>query len=526
MLEDERNTELAPTWDDTAVFDTTVRILNRPDVKGPAYYEFRVAVDGQRMGYIVVSAGGHDHPVPHWNFEGPSPTESLDQESDGGEIQSYYKLDTLSYVAENKVGNMIANIGGLPPRIESENDLNSLAKTAVTEEKSQMVDSDSEKVQGDGPDAPAPFRLTSWGDTRNDVWNQLKSQFTQTYHMMAQSLKEAAAEDWEADDLADKYGEGLVADETFKLALLYPNALVHVSGEGAKFISIDQVESAPDREVLLLKAKTSNEDKEELPLQVKIEYPNGLVENLPFTIIPRDEEPRNSEDDETERGWTAWTYFWAGAHSHQRLYNQIPKNSSPNTSSCASGCGATAWAMLFGWADERASWDSNWSHRWCMYKQNGGISTPNVVAPKYMDSGVKNMIWEIRNDISTFCWGNSGATYPWKMINAYKYLKPRCGYNMKTDYNSLGITTSGLREKARNSIRDRGVPAIIGTGWLSHYPLAYGYAWRKKKVKKCVLFVCWHEWVYSRWFYVNQGWSGSQNGYISADTWFAGRFYA
>ena len=71
---------------------------------------------------------------------------------------------------------------------------------------------------------------------------------------------------------------------------------------------------------------------------------------------------------------------------------------------------------------------------------------------------------------------------------------------------------------ARDSIIDYGTPAIIGTGWLNHYPLAYGYAWRSRQ--RCFIG-CWTE--YSRWFYVNQGWGGSNDGWVSASTWFAGR---
>ncbi|MEM8863085.1 MAG: hypothetical protein AAGD96_32645, partial [Chloroflexota bacterium] len=154
------------------------------------------------------------------------------------------------------------------------------------------------------------------------------------------------------------------------------------------------------------------------------------------------------------------------------------------------------------------------------YRQNGGKGS-NAVAPKYMDTGVKNMTWEIRNDIGTWCAGNSGPTFPWDMDQATDYLQGRSGTKLSTSYNVLGIHESGLRQKARNSIRDRDTPAIIGTGWLNHYPVAYGYAWRKRTVRKCFIF-CWNETQYNRSFYVNQGWGGSGNGWVSSGTWFAG----
>ncbi|MDW8392595.1 MAG: hypothetical protein RMK84_21010, partial [Oscillochloridaceae bacterium] len=50
-------------------------------------------------------------------------------------------------------------------------------------------------------------------------------------------------------------------------------------------------------------------------------------------------------------------YFWEadGGIGALRHYRQIPAYSWPNTNGCWSGCGATAWAMLFGWVDERAA---------------------------------------------------------------------------------------------------------------------------------------------------------------------------
>jgi hypothetical protein len=155
-----------------------------------------------------------------------------------------------------------------------------------------------------------------------------------------------------------------------------------------------------------------------------------------------------------------------------------------------------------------------------IYREDGGRGDISV-APLHMDNGVRNMIKEIRNHIDTFCISGSGATFPWNMISSIKYLNGRTGTRLRTRYNSLGFSRSSCRKRARNAIRDRKTPAIIGTGWLKHYPLAYGYAWRKRTVRKCFIF-CWNTTVYDRYFYVNQGWGGSGNEWVSASTWFAG----
>ena len=440
-------------------------------------------------------------------------------------IAKYYKLDTLSYAAEDKDGNIVATLGELPPRIESEMDL--LAMADNIESESIEVNSrleGGEEQQGvhflAKNDPTHPIELKAWGATKEEAWQQLKSRGAPTYRHMARSLEKAAEQEWETDELAETYGEGLMVGRTLKLALLFPGASIHASGPGAEFASIEKVEVAPGRETLLVVADEADEE-EEVMLLVRIDYGKGLTEDIPFTIVPMNEvrEHRRELGD-----WGPWHYYWAGYDTDQRYYHQIDANTGPNTSSCASGCGATAWAMLFGWADYCSTTDTKWQYQWCMYLQNGGVSTPNVVAPPTQDSGVENMTWEIRNDVGTFCWFGDGATEPWNMINAYKYVQARsCSYSMSTDYHPLGITTSDLREKARNIIRDLNTPAIIGTGWLSHYPVAFGYAWRSRTVRKCFIW-CWYETQYSRWFYVNQGWGhSSYNDWVSADTWFVGK---
>ena len=215
----------------------------------------------------------------------------------------------------------------------------------------------------------------------------------------------------------------------------------------------------------------------------------------------------------------AWTYYWAtGGHSAQPLYNQY------SFGGCQIGCGPVAWAILFGWADRQAAnGNAYWSPRWGIYRTNGGTGADDV-APLSMTQGIRNVIQEIRGQVGTFCIGNSGATFPWDMGGAQNYLSGRTGTDVSVHYNSVGWHEDSLRNNARNSIRDRNTPAIIGTGWLSHYPVAYGYAWQRRTVRKCFIF-CWNETVYDRWFYVNQGWGGSGNGWVSASTWFSGEIY-
>ena len=129
--------------------------------------------------------------------------------------------------------------------------------------------------------------------------------------------------------------------------------------------------------------------------------------------------------------------LWAGTGADQRLYSQIASGTAPNTSGCWSGCGATAWAMLFGWADNQAAiGNAYWSPRFGLYRQNGGYGV-DAVAPPTMDAGVSAMTWEIRNRIGTFCAFGSGATPPWSMGGASGYLAGRTGTRLDTHYDVL-----------------------------------------------------------------------------------------
>lgn len=216
----------------------------------------------------------------------------------------------------------------------------------------------------------------------------------------------------------------------------------------------------------------------------------------------------------------AWTYFWAaGGGGAQTTYNQFDYNG------CAVGCGPVAWAMLFGWGDRQAEVGGNayWAPRNGLYRENGGRGA-NAVAPIAMDNGVRNIIRELNGQVGTFCWSGSGATPPWSMDGSWRYLSGRSYTQQVCHWNSIGWCEDGLRNRAIASIRDRRTPAIIGTGWLSHYPLAFGYAWQRRVIRRCFIF-CWDDEVYDRCFYVNQGWGGAGNEWVQAETWFSGEIY-
>ena len=190
-------------------------------------------------------------------------------------------------------------------------------------------------------------------------------------------------------------------------------------------------------------------------------------------------------------GGSSWTYYWAGDWGDQRKYRQVPSGTGLNTSKCPSGCGGTAWAMLYGWWDENKGYD---------------LLIGGSGAPVCDTTGTDSAQWSIRNSyIDSYCIsvkyiGDYGVTNPWKMDNGHEYAEDR-GYSVSYSYYWCATTCSKARQRARDGIRDWGRPSIIGFSYLSaHYAVAYGYAFKGT----------------NRWFKCNMGWSNAMSSCSSS----------
>lgn len=433
FLEDARTSENAPGWAD-AQLNGEVRPLYRPDVDGVAYYEFAV----EPQGFIVVSTGRHDFPVPHWDPFGMPISHELQklaqQPLDGLRL---YKLDTLYYAAEDAAGQRVAELGTPIVRIDGmqmgwlDDHDHRLSGVIVHPEREVPDDEQIEGVEfveeRSGSQETSPITFEAW-----ESWQALKNGYTLTYAVFLEQLRREAAAAWDAEE------------------------------ETATILS---------------------------------------AEGTPVAA--------------SHTGWTPWQVRWAGDFQDQRNYYQPVKvtNTIFGKARCPSGCGATAWAMLFGWADHQAERGNRyWAPRWGLYRENGGYGA-NADAPQHLDAGVENMTWDIAGRMATLCAFGQTATHPDQMQYANSYFKGRTGTTMEVNSNWFGVHALSLHIRARDSILNRNTPAIIGTGWLSHYPLAFGYDWRCRTndPNNCVFE-----------FYVNQGWGGGGNGWIPAGTWFSG----
>jgi hypothetical protein len=217
----------------------------------------------------------------------------------------------------------------------------------------------------------------------------------------------------------------------------------------------------------------------------------------------------------------SWTYYWAaGGSSAQPAYSQFEYGR------CLVGCGPTAWAMLFCWADRQAATGNTyWAGRTGLYRFNGGRGE-DAVAPHLQDGGVENVIKELHEQCDTWCAFGSGATSPWKMPGAFEYLDGRTAAEARASWNPSAIAQDDLRDRVIESIVNRRTPAIVGIGWFDHYPLAWGYAWQKRTIRRGTILHSWDDVVTDRSFYLNEGWGqGGSGDWVEASTWFAGQLW-
>jgi len=566
-LEEVRGSGAAPEWS-LAQLDSAARPMYRPDVEGVAYFEFPVVIPAtealaqtedssaveQPAGYIVVSTGEHDYPIAHWASAGRPLTWELEKQAgdDGKSAAKFYKLDTLAYAAEDESGARVATIGTQPLRITGMDptwldDPPGVTESEWTPALAMNDDEGADEITGTyvitGPAPPPSLQVSGW-----DSWDAMKAGYVDSYGILAEVLRRNASEAWTAESAIAQYGQPLFKAETFALPLLWDTTDLTVSGPGIGYVQgriVPRSGLPPAFEVSVLTSTVG----QAIPLTVTIDYQNGVTETVPFVIV----EPHRVYLPVVGRGLDSmmavsisgqpvgaqgvervqagpWQYHYVGTDADQCWYTHVPKGESPNTSDCTSGCGATSWAMLLCWVDNQAvpsSGNEYWSGRWGLYRVGGG----DAVAPKVWGGpGPKEMTWEIRNDIDTWCWdADSAPTLPWDMDGVGAYISGRSATKVSDKYSAAGIGWDYIMEYARDGIKrgypGKGTPVIVGTGWLSHYPLAYGY--RSRSRTYCI--VPKYRWgcvtTYDRQFYVNQGWAQGHGEWVPSDIWYAGRVY-
>lgn len=304
--------------------------IYRPDIQAIAYYEFavrssgggtrilhsrdyllacrdavtartKVPIDtrGEVIGFVMVTNGRHDFPISHWSVDRQPPSVqaangkagcSCDGEDKRGEPVRIYRLDALSYVAEDAAGQLVGQTGQIPGLLSGLP--HSLAKAAgqISSSESRGVDraQTDENAEGarhelerSGPEESPNLTMDDKGG-----WPALKKRYADAFGPLLDHLRERAARTWELHDLIEKMGEGIEMGSVHRVGLLGP-ASIELAGPGRKLVRPDLDESGDGPPAFVISTERGRLQTE-LDLDVHIDYGNGERETLKFFLFSRD----------------------------------------------------------------------------------------------------------------------------------------------------------------------------------------------------------------------------------------------
>ncbi len=177
-------------------------------------------------------------------------------------------------------------------------------------------------------------------------------------------------------------------------------------------------------------------------------------------------------------------------------YRQLEPNEGPSDWSYHSGCGATAWAIIFAWASQQAMLRRGlWANYTALVRHDGMDSKPADWPPWAMvaatdellpngvawyDEAAKKMTWDISNIIQTHMWGTSGWAAPNQVDDVQDYIT-NLGITesqLKAWTNHIGgAHTDDILNSAIDLVASYRIPAMVGIGDLSHYAVATQWTW-------------------------------------------------
>jgi hypothetical protein len=231
---------------------------------------------------MILSAGRHDVPVPHWSLELEPPSRGLEAQSKG-EVGRVVKLDTLAYVAEDAKGKYLTHLGqfppmptGLPKDLPKERPVSSLETHPVTATKNDRRVS-KQQAKRTNPKAPKP-KVTPWPS-----WPQAKKQYGSAYKLHLGVLRKRAEQAWQIEDLVGKFGEGIHEGDRLVVPLLRPGK-AEIGGDGARSVKMRMLDRQPPAVELLAGGA---EQKQEQQFELRLTYDDGSAETLAFFLIPK-----------------------------------------------------------------------------------------------------------------------------------------------------------------------------------------------------------------------------------------------
>lgn len=255
-------------------------------------------------GFIVVSTGPHDFPIPHWSLDRPPVSAQLQASGErGGEIERIYRLDALSYVGESRDGSLVGRVGQVPGLVaglphdlrRSGAGMSTLEATptgeARSDDQAEGVEHEIKRSDERIPDLK-PVEVGDWGSFRE--------RYADAFGPFLDDLRRQAAHAWEVESLIEEFGEGIRDGETQRVALLDREAVVELGGEGARHVTAS-LDSGAAGAALVLSVAKGAEIAGELDLFVDVRYRDGTEERLRYFVVSSTS-PSNRRTTSTEGG--------------------------------------------------------------------------------------------------------------------------------------------------------------------------------------------------------------------------------
>jgi hypothetical protein len=283
-----------------AMLGPEVYPLSRPDIRGVAYWEFEIlglkrrspkGVKGPRVGtgtgFIVVSAGRHDVPIPHWSLDRNPPSRALEQRfmepAGASPVAAVYRVDALCYLAEGADRNYLGHLGQFPPLVQFpaaalKRDAYPGSLTAAAA-RGAPTDKGKSKLSATTTGRKPPnAKMQHW-----ESWAKAKQGYTTAFAKQLAAQKARAAPRWQIEDLLAKFGQGIHAGTSLVVPLLKAGK-ASLAGDGAKLIRMGMVDrpGAPAVELNALDSET----KGEMHFTLELSYADGTTESLPYFVVP------------------------------------------------------------------------------------------------------------------------------------------------------------------------------------------------------------------------------------------------
>lgn len=307
--------EVSETGANRAYLGDEVCPIYRPDMTDVAYYEFEVlgtgrprrvitTTDDMRLpdasvgtsraglqraarGFIIASAGKHDFPIAHFSLEHPPISVQLeaDAERSNKKIAKIFKLDALSYVAEDSRGNLVSQIGNLPiipkslpDNIDRYRDRISRTVVSAGAVSDEGVPRRRRALKRTGP------RRRHFELIRDVTWRSLKQEYKRRFEVQLADLAQNAKNAWGIQSLVEKHGEGVSAGEPHRIALLRRAASAEIVGDGADIVKMRLIDRGDGPPSLELRIDDFPFDRE-TDFKIHIRYEDGTKEELDFFAV-------------------------------------------------------------------------------------------------------------------------------------------------------------------------------------------------------------------------------------------------